>query len=36
MNGATGPKLSQSAPMSATTPERIAKIPKQNVDIEKC
>jgi hypothetical protein len=35
MNGATGPKLSQSAPISATTPERIAKIPFQNVDIEK-
>ena len=34
MNGATGPKLSQSAPKSATTPDRIAKIPFQNVEME--
>lgn len=34
MNGATGPKLSQSAPTSATTPERIASIPFQKVEIE--
>lgn len=34
MNGATGPKLSQSAPKSATTPERIARIPFQNVEME--
>lgn len=34
MNGATGPKFSQSAPKSATTPERIANIPFQNVEME--
>ena len=35
MKGATGPKLSQSAPISATTPDKIANIPFQNVEIEK-
>lgn len=34
IKGATGPKLSQSAPTSATTPERIANIPFQNVEME--